>query len=178
MNFDLLPENAFVSPSGNNLDEVKKLANMVFDLVAEFAANAENHKTLPGKEPFTLNNFSYTGLSNEDIIKEVGYILKQSMNPLSSDYIGHMDSIPTLISCLGEFISTSINNNLLSLEMSPVFSQMEDTVLKHIASLFGYSNKSGGVMTSGGSLANLQALVVARNHKLQVKEDGRYTSIH
>lgn len=55
-----------------------------------------------------------------NLLKE---ILRNSMNPLTPNYIGHMDSIPTLISCLGEFVTTMLNNNMLSLEMSPVFSQ-------------------------------------------------------
>ncbi|TWM58042.1 L-2,4-diaminobutyrate decarboxylase [Bacillus paralicheniformis] len=76
------------------------------------------------------------------------------------------------MSCLGEFVSTSINNNMLSLEMSPVFSKMEVQLLGTIARMFGYDDNSGGVMTSGGSLANLQALATARNYQLKVKESG------
>ncbi|POD84707.1 pyridoxal-dependent decarboxylase [Bacillus subtilis] len=94
------------------------------------------------------------------------------MNPQNPRYMGHMDSIPTLISCLGDFISSSLNNNMLSLEMSPVFSKVEAQLLKTIARMFGYDDKSGGVMTSGGSLANLHALTVARNHQLNMKKTG------
>jgi glutamate/tyrosine decarboxylase-like PLP-dependent enzyme len=57
---------------------------------------------------------------------------------------------------------------MLSLEMSPVFSHMEVQVIQTISQLFGYNEKAGGVMLSGGSLANLQALAVARNHAFSV----------
>ncbi|WP_186577716.1 pyridoxal phosphate-dependent decarboxylase family protein [Aquibacillus kalidii] len=172
MNIELLPDNSFVLPNGENIESVKKLIDTVINLIVENSSQAQNRTAIPTPEEFALTNFSYEGLTNEEIVKELQYIINGSMNPLSSSYIGHMDSIPTLISCLGEFVSTSLNNNLLSLEMSPVFSQMEVEVLKHIASLFGYDDHSGGVMTSGGSLANLQALTVARNKKLNVKKYG------
>lgn len=172
MSIEFLPDNAFVFPNGENIESAKKLIDTVINLIIEHSAQSQNKTTVPTPEEFALKNFSYDGLTNMEIVKELQYIITRSMNPLSSNYIGHMDSIPTLISCLGELVTTSLNNNLLSLEMSPVFSQMEVKVLKHIASLFGYDDRSGGVMTSGGSLANLQALTVARNQKLNVKENG------
>ncbi len=51
--------------------------------------------------------------------------------------------------------STSLNSNMLSLEMSPVFSYMEIQVIQSLARIFGYDEKFEGIMLSGGSLANI-----------------------
>lgn len=61
---------------------------------------------------------------------------------------------------------------MLSLEMSPVFSRLEDALIKQTARLFGLGENSGGLMLSGGSLANLQALAVARNSYFDSREKG------
>nr|WP_106779162.1 aminotransferase class I/II-fold pyridoxal phosphate-dependent enzyme [Lysinibacillus timonensis] len=172
MNTDFLSKDSFIIPSGQNVTEVKSLVTKVMDLVIEHCANSEHYQSLPQIEKYNFGKFSIQGTSTEDILKQLQEILRNSMNPLTSNYIGHMDSIPTLISCLGEFVTTAINNNMLSIEMSPVFSQMEVQVLRKIAQMFGFNDQSSGVMASGGSLANLQALAVARNHKLNVKEAG------
>lgn len=172
MNVDFLPNDAFIEPNGQNIDEVKSLIKKVIDLVIENATNSEHRSSLAQIEHYNFGEFSMEGMHTEDILLQLQEILRNSMNPLTPNYIAHMDSIPTLISCLGEFVTTSINNNMLSFEMSPVFSQMEVQVLQKIAYMFGFDEKGGGVMTSGGSLANLQALAVARNHILQVKEAG------
>ena len=172
MKTDFLSKDAFIIPSGQNIAEVKNLMTNVMDLVIEHCANSEQCRSLPQISIDNFGEFSIHGTSTEDILIQLQEILRNSMNPLTSNYIGHMDSIPTLISCLGEFVSTAINNNMLSIEMSPVFSQMEVQVLRKIAQMFGFNEKGGGVMTSGGSLANLQALAVARNHQLKVKEVG------
>lgn len=106
------------------------------------------------------------------IFDELRDIIKLSMNPSHPGYIGHMDSMPTAMSIVGDMISTAINNNMLSIEMSPMLSNLESSITKTIADLFGLGEKSGGVLTSGGSLANLQALTVARNHSFKSVKEG------
>jgi glutamate/tyrosine decarboxylase-like PLP-dependent enzyme len=172
MQKSFIPSNAFIDPSGQNIDNVKQLIESTMNLVLTNSASASNRPTLPQPSNPSYGYFPQQGLTTEELLQQVEMVIKESMNPLHPNYVGHMDSIPTLISCLGEFISTSLNNNMLSLEMSPVFSHMEVQVLKTIAHMFGYDKKAGGVMLSGGSLANLQALAVARNQAFPVIHNG------
>lgn len=94
------------------------------------------------------------------------------MNAANPAFIGHMDSMPTTLSFLGEMVTAAVNNNMLSLEMSPLFSRLETRLLKEFATVFGLGAQAGGVMLSGGSLANLQALAVARNIKFDALKQG------
>ena len=73
-----------------------------------------------------------------------------------------MDSIPTLWSILGDYLASAINNNLLSLEMAPFLTQLEYSLTKQFSNLFGLPDSSGGVLLSGGTLSNLQALIVPK----------------
>ncbi|MEC3621163.1 aminotransferase class I/II-fold pyridoxal phosphate-dependent enzyme [Bacillus subtilis] len=172
MELSFLPKNTFIDPNGHNTNEVKSLVDQLAGLVIEHSSHAAKRDTLPAVESFDYSDIPETGIEIENILVNLQGIIKNSMNPQNPRYMGHMDSIPTLISCLGDFISSSLNNNMLSLEMSPVFSKVEAQLLKTIARMFGYDDKSGGVMTSGGSLANLHALTVARNHQLNMKKTG------
>lgn len=45
-------------------------------------------------------------------------------------------------------------------------------LLKQFATLFGLGESAGGVLLSGGTLANIQAIAVARNIKFQAFEKG------
>ncbi|MFB0637550.1 aspartate aminotransferase family protein [Bacillus rugosus] len=172
MELSFLPNNAFIDPNGHNVNDIRGLVDQLVGLVIENSIHAAKRETLPSMESFDYSSIPETGIELERLLLNLQVIIKNSMNPQNPRYMGHMDSIPTLMSCVGEFISSSINNNMLSLEMSPVFSKMEAQLLKTIARMFGYDDKSGGVMTSGGSLANLHALTAARNFKLNVKKTG------
>jgi glutamate/tyrosine decarboxylase-like PLP-dependent enzyme len=104
-----------------------------------------------------------TGINLEQINDTLQSLYSTSMNPANPQYIGHMDSIPALTSIIGDMVASTINNNLLSLEMSPFLTKLEYGLIKQFATLFGLPESAGGVFLSGGSLSNLQALVVARN---------------
>jgi glutamate/tyrosine decarboxylase-like PLP-dependent enzyme len=53
-----------------------------------------------------------------------------------------------------------------------VLSELEVDLCRELAGTFGLGPEPGGVMTSGGSLANLQALAVARNRAFDVEATG------
>ncbi|RFU66651.1 pyridoxal phosphate-dependent decarboxylase family protein [Peribacillus glennii] len=167
-----LAKTIFIDPAGTNKEDVQIIADKVMKLVHSYFSSAEQHPVLPQHEITSFSNMPEQGLSVEEILHQIKIILGNSMNPYHPKYIGHMDSIPTLMSVLATLISSSLNNNMLSHEMSPAFSEMEKQVIKEMALRFGYGQNAGGVMVSGGSLANLQALAAARNHVLKVKEKG------
>lgn len=117
-------------------------------------------------------NIPESPVPEKEILTRVESILADSLNAAHPAYIGHMDSLPTTISVLGDLLASALNNNMLSQEMSPVFTQMETRLLKQFAALFGLGDAAGGVLVSGGSLANLHALAVARNVRFGAKENG------
>lgn len=173
MDRSVLDTDAFISPNSTNAHEIKNVMEAVIELLTSYVSTASERTSLP-----TIRDISYygdfpeTGRSVQEIIHSLRGILDNSLNSSHPRFIGHMDSIPTLMSSLGDFVSSSLNNNMLSFEMSPVFSQMEVQVLKEICRRFGYGDNAGGVMLSGGSLANLQALTVARNCAFPTLRDG------
>ncbi|ENH98044.1 glutamate decarboxylase [Gracilibacillus halophilus YIM-C55.5] len=166
------PKEAFIHPEGENKEEVRQLAESIMDKVLDYASSVTEYPPLPKESDFEIPSISGEGVSNRELIHQIQELIDCSMNPNHPRYIGHMDSIPTFVSCLGELVSTFLNNNMLSLEMSPFLSRLEVHVLEVIGQMFGYNEQAGGVMVSGGTLANLEALAVARNQAFSVMENG------
>ena len=65
----------------------------------------------------------------------------------------------------GEMLSTFLNQNASKWHLGPAASEIEKITLKWISKFIGYDDNAGGIMVSGGSMANLTCLTVARNHQ-------------
>ncbi len=173
MNQSQLPLSVFVDPRGGNKAAVEQLAQQVLGLVLSHLQNACDHSPLPqATELPDVAVIPDAPVSESKLLAQLQTILASSMNAAHPAFIGHMDSMPTTLSFLGEMVTAAVNNNMLSLEMSPLFSRLETRLLKVFAAMFGLGTQAGGVMLSGGSLANLQALAVARNIKFDALKQG------
>lgn len=172
MNRSNLPDSAFVDPSGANAEAVHELAEEVLDQLLTQLETASDRSLLPAEPTVLPVTIPESPRSPGDLLEDLFKIVEGSMNPAHPGYIGHMDTMPTTISVLGDLAASAVNNNMLSVEMSPVFSELEVRLTETIAIEFGLGPNAGGVLASGGSLANLHALSVARNQAFDVHEEG------
>jgi glutamate/tyrosine decarboxylase-like PLP-dependent enzyme len=92
--------------------------------------------------------------------------LKGGVPFFSPRYKGHMCADLTMAGMVGYFAAMLYNPNNVSAEASPVTSRMELQVAAQLASMVGYdAGQQWGHLTSGGTVANIEALWVARNIK-------------
>lgn len=92
--------------------------------------------------------------------------LKAGVPFFSPRYIGHMSSDLTMASLVGYFATMLYNPNNVAAEASPVTTRMELEVAAQLAAMVGYpAEGQWGHLTSGGTVANFEALWAARNVK-------------
>jgi glutamate/tyrosine decarboxylase-like PLP-dependent enzyme len=92
--------------------------------------------------------------------------LKGGVPFFSPRYVGHMSSDLTMASLIGYFATLLYNPNNVAAEASPVTSRMELEVAAQLAAMIGYRpERHWAHLTSGGTVANFEALWVARNVK-------------
>jgi L-2,4-diaminobutyrate decarboxylase len=77
-------------------------------------------------------------------------------------YVGHQVTSPLPSSALVHLASALLNNGTAVYEMGPVSAPMERHALAWMARKAGFPAGSDGVLTSGGSVGNLTALLAAR----------------
>lgn len=92
----------------------------------------------------------------------IDLILDNSQNLHNPRYIGHQVSAPIPISGLFELLSSILNQGMTIYEMGPFSSSVENLMISKICQKIGYTSESGGILTSGGSLGNLTAILAAR----------------
>ena len=92
--------------------------------------------------------------------------LKGDIPFYSPRYIGHMLADQLLPAIVAYFAAMLHNPNNVSQEGSPITSRYEIEVASQLARLCGYTGRTWGHLTSGGTIANFEALWIARNQKL------------
>jgi glutamate/tyrosine decarboxylase-like PLP-dependent enzyme len=78
------------------------------------------------------------------------------------DYAGQMLKPPHLLASIAYFIAQQINPNNHALDGGPATAKMENEVTALLADMFGYKTFLGH-LTSSGTIANLEALWIARS---------------
>lgn len=78
-------------------------------------------------------------------------------------FIGHQVAAPVPLAALFEAASSIANQGMTIYEMGPWSTAVERVMLDRLGRQLGLAEGFGGVLTSGGSLANLTALLTARN---------------
>jgi glutamate/tyrosine decarboxylase-like PLP-dependent enzyme len=93
-------------------------------------------------------------------------------------YAGQMLKPPTTIAQIAYYLSMFVNPNNHALDGGLASSELEKEAVSEISDMFGFDQYLGH-LTSGGTIANLEALWVARNihpdKKILVSEQAHYT---
>jgi glutamate/tyrosine decarboxylase-like PLP-dependent enzyme len=90
--------------------------------------------------------------------------LKRGVPFFTGRYKGHMSFEQTIASQVGYFAAMLYNPNNVAIEGGPVTTRIELDVARQLAVMLGYDEaRAWGHITSGGTVANFEALWVARN---------------
>ncbi len=65
---------------------------------------------------------------------------------------------------LGDLLAVVLNNSMYTYKVGGPQVCVEREIIRKICSKIGYGNNSGGTFPTGGSMANLMALIMARDH--------------
>ncbi len=103
------------------------------------------------------------GLPCEALLDDLQIIMDGAYRPSHPGALAHLDPPPLTSSIVADLICSGLNNNLLAYELSPGFSKLERKLCEWLSQSLGFTSPdSGGVFTSGGTISNLMALVIAR----------------
>jgi L-2,4-diaminobutyrate decarboxylase len=94
----------------------------------------------------------------------VGHILSSGQNLQHPRYIGHQVPASVPIAALFDAVGSVTNQVMAIYEMGPWATAVECAIINALCDKIGWQSEiAGGLLTSGGSLANLTALLTARN---------------
>src|SRR5205085_6715143 len=92
--------------------------------------------------------------------------IPRSFNTPGPGYLAYIPGGGIFPAAVADFIATAVNRYVGVFAAAPALAQLEANVIRWFCEIAGYGKRSGGVLTTGGSMANFIALATARRAQL------------
>ena len=174
-------ENNRVSPIEIGKEEFKKIGYQLIDTIAHFIDTIEEKRVTTGESPKQLQKIIGTsllpenGTSAEKLLSNAAELLfNHSLLNSHPKFLGYITSSPTPIGALADMLAAAVNPNVGAQILSPIATEIEKQTVRWLAEFIGVSPDYGGILVSGGNMANFTAFLAARTSKApkNIKEDG------
>jgi aromatic-L-amino-acid decarboxylase len=109
---------------------------------------------------------SETGRSLESILTDVDEAGQSGVFHPSGGHLSYIPNAGLYTSALGEFLASGLNRYTGVSGAAPGMTAIEHGVVRWMTSLFQLGDDASGLILSGGSMANLTAIVAARTARL------------
>jgi L-2,4-diaminobutyrate decarboxylase len=161
----------------------RALAHRTVDQLAEYleqAMHGGNLKVLPYQPPEELlakwsGDFPKRAEITQfpDLLRRV---LDDSNHLHHPHYVGHQVTAPLPLAAITDMVAGLLNNGMAVYEMGMAATAMERRLLQWMSGLLGFPATADGILTHGGSVGNLTALLTARQAKagFDVWDDGAH----
>ena len=149
------------------LDEISSRAAA---LVSEYFATIREQPVLApnyaGKTKEAINvELPLEGRPLDELIDECRTVMKLSRHNGHPRFFGYIASPSTPIGAYADLIASALNANITCWRSGPAGTEIEQLVVRWLGSLIRYDDNAKGLLTSGGSMANMIALLIASRNK-------------
>jgi len=151
-------------------EEFRRLGHALVDAIAEFLERVPDRPVTTAATPAEVQAILDAGAPLPDEGMAPGALLDSAARLLFDHsllnghprFFGYITSSPTPIGMLGDLLAAAVNPNVGAWRLSPIASEIEAQTVRWIAELLGYPTSCGGLLVSGGNMANIVGLFAAR----------------
>ena len=162
-----------VAPLEMSPEEFRRLGHRLVDRIASFLAGIRTDPLTPGETPAQLRPLvGRPPLPQEEAPAEplmeaaAELVLRHSLRNGHPRFMGYITSSAAPIGALADLLASAVNPNVGGWELSPVATEIEAQTIRWIAELVGYPPACGGILVSGGNMANFVCFLAGRRAML------------
>ncbi len=153
--------------------EFRRVGHQVVDRIAELLESLPDRPVTPAETPNTIREVLNASRGLPEHGTEVGPLLEATTKLLFDHslfnghprFLGYITSAPAPIGMLGDLLAAAVNPNVGAWPIAPMATEIEAQTVRWIADLIGYPKGSGGLLVSGGNLANIVCFLAARSSR-------------
>jgi glutamate/tyrosine decarboxylase-like PLP-dependent enzyme len=162
-------------------EEFKEAGYLLIDTIAQFLDTIRDKKITTGE----LSKELEAMLGNDPLpdqgtpavelfTRASDLLLNHSLFNGHPRFFGYITSAPAPIGALADLLASSVNANVGANILSPMATEIETQTVRWLAEMVGVGPSWGGLLVSGGNMANFTGFLAARTAKApkSIKEDG------
>jgi len=161
------------APLAMSRDDFQKLGHELVDRIAEHLATLPARPVTPAESPSAVRRALGSDASLPEVGIDAGVALSEATRLLFEHslfnghprFFGYITSSPAPLGMLGDFLAAAANQNMGAWKLAPMATEIEGQTVRWIAELIGFPVDSGGLLVSGGNMANFVCFLAARAAK-------------
>ena len=146
----------------------RNAGHRIVDMLADHLSRVQTRQggpAIPWRDPLEMAqawDADFPAEEGEELPDFLARVVDASTHLQDPRYMGHQVSAPLPSAALCDMTASLLNSAPVVYEMSPAGTAIERAVVRWMGQRLGLPENCDGVLTSGGSLANLTALLAAR----------------
>lgn len=159
-----------VAPVEMTGEQFRALGHDLVDRIAEFLDSIRNRPVTPAESPLDVRaalksgrELPEQGTDPEALLRDATRLLiDHSLFNGHPCFFGYVTSSAAPIGVLADLLASAVNANVGAWKLSPIATEVEGQVIRWLAQFVGYPPDCGGLLLSGGNMANLTCFLAAR----------------
>jgi glutamate/tyrosine decarboxylase-like PLP-dependent enzyme len=150
-------------------EEFRRVGYAAVDRVAELLSRIRQVPVTTGESPSEIRALlprgpvPERGAGAQELVDEAARLLAEHSLWIGHPrFLGFITSSAAPIGALGDLLAAGANPNLGGFVLSPIATEIEAQTVRWIAELIGYPVPCGGLLVSGGNMANFVGFLAAR----------------
>jgi len=155
-----------------NSDQYQKIGHEVIDQLAVFLKSIDSIALTKAETPEQLQkvlgklSLPENGEEASLLVKEITEkLIQHSLYNGHPGFMGYITSSALPIGAIADLIASTINQNVGGYRLAPMASEIERQTVQWIAEFLNYDPECGGILVSGGNMANFLGFLTAKTIK-------------
>lgn len=162
-------------------NDFKTIGYKLIDNISDLNSTIEEKPVTAAKKPKELQavlgngSFPEKGISVDKLVsKATDLLFNNSLFNGHPKFMGYITGSAAPIGVLADMLAASVNPNVGAHILAPMATEIEKQTIQWLAEFIGVSSNYGGILVSGGNMANFTAFLAGRTAKApkQLKKKG------
>jgi aromatic-L-amino-acid decarboxylase len=161
--------------------EFRRAGHWLIDALADFYESLPERPITPGESAADLGAIlppaplPQEGCAGTDLLESITPLLfDHSLHNGHPRFFGYITSSAAPLGALADLLAAGINQNCGLRDLAPAANAIEIQAVAWLAELIGFPTPCGGLMVSGGNVANIVAFLAARRDRARwdIRREG------